>query len=205
MDITNIKWLGHASFRIEGPKVIYIDPFKINPAISADIILITHSHFDHFSPEDINKIKTADTFLIAPKDCQINWKTEKRIVLIPDEKIDIEGIKIHAVSAYNTNKKFHPKTNNWVGYIIDINEFKIYHAGDTDEIKEMENIDVDIALLPVGGTYTMDAKESASALKKIKTKAVIPMHYGSIVGTEDAAIVLKNSTNINIIIPEKSI
>lgn len=180
----NIEWLGHASFKI---KDIYIDPYQIESTEPAKIILITHSHFDHCSPQDIQKIATAETTIVAPADClsklrQFENSTLKIVGL--NSSLEINGIKIETVPAYNIDKNFHPKANEWFGFIITVDNQRIYHAGDTDLIPEMDNIQADIALLPIGGTYTMNIKEAAEAAKKVKAKIVIPMHYNTVEGTE---------------------
>jgi len=174
----NITWLGHASFMLKGERIVYIDPFRIRPMEKADIILITHGHYDHCSPEDVKRISKADTIVIGPPDCACATKH-----LSPGEKLSIGTIVVEAVPAYNLNKDFHPKFNKWVGYIITIEGKRIYHAGDTDFIPEMRNLkDIDIALLPVGGTYTMTAEEAADAANSFMPKIAVPMHYGKIVG-----------------------
>ncbi len=179
-----IHWLGHASFRFKDSKgtIIYIDPYKLkDDCKKADIVLITHDHFDHFSKEDIDKIKKSDTEIFGP--VQIKDETELKFnQLKAGEKTIFKGIEIKAVNSYNINKNFHPKESGNLGYIINIDGLTIYHAGDTDYIPEMKEIKTDIALLPIGGTYTMDIQEAIEAVKEIKPFMVIPMHYGSVVG-----------------------
>ena len=181
--IENIKWLGHAGFKIKGEKTVYIDPFKIKEIEPADIIIITHEHFDHLSQEDIDKIQTGKTVIVTTPDCLI--KVSGNIKAInPGTVLNVDGIQIEAVPAYNTNKQFHPRANGWVGVIVTVNGKRIYHAGDTDNIPEMASLkNIDVALLPVSGTYVMTAEEAADAANKIMPKVAIPMHYGSIVGT----------------------
>ena len=185
--IENIHWLGHASFRIDGEKTIYIDPWKLaKGAKKADLILITHDHYDHCSPEDVAKIAKDDTVIVTIAAAAPKLKGDVRIVK-PGDSLTVAGIPIEAVPAYNVGKQFHPKEAGHVGFIVTVGGQRIYHAGDTDVIPEMDDIQADIALLPVGGTYTMTAEEAAQATNKIKPKVAVPMHYGTIVGSiEDA-------------------
>ena len=184
--IDNIHWLGHDTFKIEGEKVIYTDPFQIRKGDAADIILITHDHRDHCSPEDVKKVQGPDTIIVATPDCGEKLSGDVR-TMKPGDRITVSGIEIEAVPAYNTNKEFHLKERGWVGYIFTINGQRIYLAGDTDHIPEMKTFDVDIALLPVSGTYVMTAEEAVTAALEIKPKIAVPMHYNSIVGTEEDA------------------
>jgi len=193
---SNLTWLSHASFKIKTEnKTIYIDPYELSEAENADIVLITHPHYDHLSISDLQKIVTLNTVILGTIDCtskfagNINSRYE---IISPGMKKIINGIEIEIVAAYNTNKRFHPKENGWVGYIINIDGVNIYHAGDTDLIPEMEHIKTDIAIIPIGGTYTMDAKEAAKAVETIKPKIAIPMHSNKIVGTKESAIEFKH-------------
>jgi len=182
--LQNISWLGHAGFKIKGEKTVYIDPFKINDNEPADIIIITHEHFDHLSPDDIKKIQTGKTLIVTTQDCYSKFSGNIKTIS-PGKSLDVDGIKIEAVPAYNANKQFHPKENGWIGVIVTINGKRIYHAGDTDNIPEMSNLkNIDVALLPVSGTYVMTAEEAADAANRIMPKVAVPMHYGSIVGTK---------------------
>ena len=183
----NIHWLGHDTFRIEGEQLIYTDPFQIKKKDKADIILITHEHRDHCSPEDVKKIQGPDTVIVAPADCVAKLKGNLKVVK-PGEKIEVKGVTIEVVPSYNTNKQFHTKDRGWVGYVFTVKGQRIYIAGDTDRIPEMKNIKTDIAILPVSGTYVMTADEAVQAALDIKPKVAIPMHYGSIVGTKEDAL-----------------
>ena len=192
--LENIEVLYHSSIRISKNKVIYIDPFKINKNYNdADIIFITHDHYDHYSEEDIDKVINENTTIIIPEELLTKLlrkgiNKNAIITVEPNEKYMVQGIKFETISAYNTNKTFHPKENGWVGYIIIINGIRYYIAGDTDITEENKQVKCDVAFVPVGGTYTMDFKEAASLINEIKPKVAIPIHYGSIVGTEQDAI-----------------
>ena len=192
--LQNIKWLGHDSFLIKKEKIIYIDPFKIKDTKDkADLILITHDHFDQFSLDDINKIKKSSTIIVGPE--ELKEKIDGNLKLLkPFQSITIENIKIDTIPAYNVNKfrapgkVFHPKEDNKLGFIITIDGKKIYHAGDTDLIPEMAQLkNIEIALLPVSGTYVMTSEEASQAVDIIKPKIAVPMHFGSIVGDKKDA------------------
>ena len=193
MNHQHIHWLGHASFRIEdGATQLYIDPWKLpanNP--KADVIFITHAHYDHFSQEDIARIKKEGTAFFAPKD--VAYQIEGTVITVaPNQLYTVGDLKIKTVHAYNIGKQFHPKQNNWVGYIITLaTEQKIYHSGDTDFTPEMRTVVTDFALLPCGGTYTMSGKEAGDAANTFKPHSVIPMHWGDIVGAKSDAEELK--------------
>ena len=202
-----IHWLGHASFMFDGSKVVYTDPWELKKfEPKADIILITHGHYDHCSAEDVAKVTKPETVLIATEDC-LNTiqklfkglprasasasRGSSKVTLKPGESTTANGVKIEAVPAYNINKQFHPKSNNWVGYIFTLDGQRIYQAGDTDAIPEMKNVKADVVLMPVGGTYTMTAQEAAEATNAINPKLAIPMHWGKIVGSANDAETFK--------------
>ena len=192
--LENIEVLYHSSIRINKEKIIYIDPFKIDKDYNdADIIFITHDHYDHYSEEDIDKVINENTTIIIPEELLTKLlrkgiNKNAIITVEPNKNYMVQGIKFETISAYNTNKTFHPKENGWVGYIIIINGIRYYIAGDTDITEENKQVKCDVAFVPVGGTYTMDFKEAASLINEIKPKIAIPIHYGSIVGTEQDAI-----------------
>jgi len=201
MKINNIelKWLGHAGFLIKNSRVIYIDPYNIKDGLEkADLILLTHSHYDHCSVADMEKIVKEGTRIIAPADCQskiTKFGVPVKIEIIePGQELDLGNVEISTLPSYNIDKHFHPKEESWVGYLIKTNGVVIYHAGDTDIIPEMQKLtgykqpDREfVALLPVGGRFTMSAEEAVEAAKTIKPSVAIPMHWGSIVGSEDDA------------------
>ena len=184
--IKKIQWLGHDCFLIKSDLIIYFDPFQIKTGPKADIIFITHPHYDHCSPEDIKKIAKEDTIIVTEKDSAKMLTGKIEIMKVGEEKT-VKGIKVKAVPAYNIGKTFHTKDKGWLGFVVEIEGVKIYHAGDTDFIPEMKDIKTDIALLPVSGTYVMTADEAVSATLTIKPQIAIPMHYGSIVGSEKDA------------------
>ena len=192
--LENIEVLYHSSIRINKEKTIYIDPYKIDRNYNdADIVFITHDHYDHYSEEDIDKVINENTTIIIPEELLTKLlrkgiNKNAIITVEPNKNYMVQGIKFETISAYNTNKTFHPKENGWVGYIIIINGIRYYIAGDTDITEENKQVKCDVAFVPVGGTYTMDFKEAASLINEIKPKIAIPIHYGSIVGTEQDAI-----------------
>lgn len=196
--INNISINCHSSIKINGEKVIYIDPYKIKEVNKdADLIFITHEHYDHYSIKDINKIKKSNTRFIVPKSMKnrliIDRISENDIISVDvKNKYSVDDIEFETIPAYNINKSFHPKSNNWVGYIININNIKYYIAGDTDITDEAINVKCDIAFIPIGGTYTMGYKEAATLTNKIKPKYTIPIHYGLIVGKYEDAIKYSN-------------
>lgn len=186
--IDNIHWLGHDSFRIDGAVTIYIDPWKLAAGSpTADLILITHNHSDHFSPDDIALIRGADTELVAPAVVASKLTGAVHRVKAGDH-LTVKGVAIQVLPAYNINKKYHPQHAGHVGYVLTVGGLRIYHAGDTDAIPEMEGLRPDIALLPVSGTYVMDAEEAVEAVKLLQPGLAIPMHYGAIVGSEADAL-----------------
>jgi L-ascorbate metabolism protein UlaG (beta-lactamase superfamily) len=189
-----IVWLGHDGFRIDAEKIIYFDPYEIAAGKKADIILISHEHFDHCSPDDVAKIQQSETVIVAEKDSAKKLSGDVRVVS-PGESLTVDGVKIEAVPAYNVNKNFHPKTKGWLGFIVEIEGVRVYHAGDTDFIPEMRDYKTDIALLPVSGTYVMTADEAVEAALAIKPRIVIPMHYGSIIGGQQDAVELEKALN----------
>jgi L-ascorbate metabolism protein UlaG (beta-lactamase superfamily) len=198
VNVDNIHWLGHATFRIEdGRTQIYIDPWKLPAgAPKADVIFITHSHFDHYSADDIAKIEQPGTTFVAPVDVAAKLKGKHVVSAAPGGAYTVGALKVGAIAAYNTNKEFHKKSENWVGYVITLSGgTRIYHTGDSDVTPEMKAVKTDVAMMPCGGTYTMTAAEVAEAANAFKPAVLIPMHWGDIVGSKsDAETVAKNFT-----------
>jgi L-ascorbate metabolism protein UlaG (beta-lactamase superfamily) len=185
--VENIEWFKHSSFRLTGEKMLYIDPRNISDPKPADAILISHPHSDHFSLDDIKKLSNENTIIISIPEVVAQIDGNKKMIL-PNEKVFLDKVVIEAVPAYNVNKAFHSKKKDWIGFIIEMNGKRYYYAGDTDSTPEMRFLkNIDIAMLPVGGTYTMTAEEAAAVANIFKPKIVIPYHWGDIVGTRDDA------------------
>lgn len=192
--LDDIEVLCHSSIKMNKEKIIYFDPFRIDKNYNdADIIFITHDHYDHYSEGDIDKVIKQDTVIVAPEEfltklLRKGYKKDHIITVDPGETDMVEGIRFETVPAYNTNKSFHPKENGWVGYIIELKGIRYYIAGDTDITEESKKVKCDVAFVPVGGIYTTDFKEAACLINIIKPKIAVPIHYGSVVGTKQDAI-----------------
>ncbi|MBU2550718.1 MAG: MBL fold metallo-hydrolase [Proteobacteria bacterium] len=184
--IDNVHWLGHASFRVQGSKVVYFDPWEVDDGPKADLILISHEHFDHCSPDDVARLSKADTVIVTEAQSAPKLSGNVKVV-VPGERIEAAGLQVQALPSYNTDKAFHPKDNGWLGFVVEMDGVKIYHAGDADFIPEMKDLAVDIALIPVSGTYVMDVDQAVAAVRAIRPKVAVPMHYGKIVGSEEDA------------------
>ncbi len=198
-----IKRIYHNSIKIKtnNNEIIYIDPYKINNTTDkADIILISHEHFDHLSEKDIDLIIKQDTKIIMPESCKGKLNKQNIIYMKPMQEKTIDNIKILAVPAYNTDKEFHPKTKEWLGFIITLENKTVYYAGDTDLIPEMNTFpQIDLAILPVSGKYVMDAEEAANATQIIQPRIAMPCHYNAIIGTEEDAIKFKNKAHCKVV------
>ena len=184
-------------------KIIYFDPYKIDSFLNdADYIFITHSHYDHFSIDDIMNIKKDTTKIVSTKDTYKEiknyFKDEDIIIVEPNKSYNILGINFSTVRAYNVNKEYHPIENDWVGYILNIDEKKYYIMGDTDVNEDNSNIECDVLFIPIGGKFTMDYKEAADYTNSINPSVVIPTHYGLIVGDVDLGEKFKELINFNI-------
>lgn len=185
-----IKVLGHASIKLSGNKIIYVDPYDISDEYhDADYIFITHDHYDHYDKESIDKVKKDSTKVIVPK-CLENKDND--LVVEPDQEYTLDEIKFDTISSYNVNKQFHPKEKEYVGYNILLDGRYYYIMGDTDRTKESDNVKTDICFVPIGGTYTMDIDEASSYINDLKPKKVIPIHYGKIVGDISLSETFKN-------------
>lgn len=188
--VDKIQWLGHASFKLNGSKTVYIDPWKLPGGLGgdADLVLVTHDHYDHCSPKDIKKALAPGGVVMAAECCRKLYPNATEYTL-PYMKHRLAGLDVYATAAYNTNKKFHPREYGHVGYIVILDGVKIYHTGDCDAFPHMRDLTCDIVLLPVSGTYVMDPGEAVDACNMLKPKIAIPMHWGDpeVVGTRQDA------------------
>ena len=200
--LDNIEVLIHSSIKFSKDIIIYFDPYKINKEYhDADIIFITHSHYDHYSPLDIKKVIKNNTIIVCPEDVKeelLKLNIKNIIEVVPNKDYEVLNIKFKTIPAYNINKNFHPKENNWLGYLINYNNVKYYIAGDTDITEENKNIICDVAFVPIGGTFTMDYKEAANLINEIQPKIAVPTHYGLIVGNKDDGIKFSKLLNNSI-------
>lgn len=203
MLVDKLHWLGHSGFRIDGSKTVYFDPYQLAGRLpKADIVCITHDHFDHCSLDDVRMISTKNTLIVTDRTVSRQLKSSvldcKEIKpLSPGDNIDISGIQISGVASYNIGKQFHSKDSNRLGFILSMDGVRFYHAGDTDLIPEMKDYRCDVALLPVSGTYVMTADEAAEAVLLIKPKVAIPMHYGTTAGSLGDAIRFQNLLSLS--------
>ena len=192
--LESIEVLCHSCIKFNKGEVIYFDPFKIEKNYNdADAIFITHDHYDHYSEEDIDKVVKKGTIIVAPEDLltkllKKGFERDNMVLVTPNQKYTVKGIEFQTIPAYNVNKQFHPKANEWVGYVLKIEGVTYYIAGDTDITEENKKVKCDIAFVPVGGTFTMDYKEAAELINEIKPKIAVPTHYGSIVGEKSDGV-----------------
>jgi L-ascorbate metabolism protein UlaG (beta-lactamase superfamily) len=209
--VQNLQWLGHAGFliRVAG-KTVYIDPYRSPGGPSADLILITHDHFDHFSPDDVERLARKGTRVIAPASVTEQIRGAA-VSIAPGESVEVDALEVTAVAAYNTNKlnsdgqPFHPREAGGVGYLLRAGGERLYHSGDTDVIPEMDQAaGVDIALLPVSGTYVMTAAEAVEAARRIEPSLAIPMHWGTVIGSRADAEEFRDRAPVQVQIPERA-
>jgi len=208
-----VSWLGHAAFLVKHAGILYyFDPYGIEPKGAADVVLISHEHFDHLSVEDLRKIVRPETEIVAPEVCRGQLKDLKTVMIKfirPGTVVEVKGGRVEAVPAYNINKfrapgvVYHPKERGGVGYILEVGGVRIYHAGDTDFIPEMRSLRVDVALVPVSGTFVMTAEEAAQAVNTFRPKIAIPMHFGAIVGDRSDAERFRELAEVEVRILEK--
>lgn len=185
--LERFTWYKQAAFRWDGEGMtIYIDPWGVSADDPpADLILITHAHGDHFEPDDIAKVTRQGTKLVAPADVA-NELTGDVTAVAPGESHEVAGVRFTTVPAYNTREEalqFHPKTNRWVGYVLELEGASYYHAGDTDHVPELDAIKTNVAFLPIGGHFTMNVEEAAGLARSIAPNIAVPMHYGFVVGS----------------------
>lgn len=199
--LRKIHWLGHDSYRIDGPPVIYIDPWKLPPGSpAADLILVSHDHFDHCSPEDVESIRGAATVVVAQSGAAAKLQAPVRVLQV-GKSIEVAGVRVEGVPAYNVDKKFHPKADGHLGFIVHLDGERLYFAGDTDLIPEMDGLVCDVALLPVSGTYTMTAEEAVRAAGVIRPRVAVPMHYGAgVAGTPDDAEAFRRGSPVPVVV-----
>jgi L-ascorbate metabolism protein UlaG (beta-lactamase superfamily) len=188
--LEGITWFRQSAMRWRGDgPVVYIDPWGVTDPAPADLILITHAHFDHFQPEEIERLRTATTKLVAPKDVAAELSGDVTAVA-PGESHEIGGFRFETVPAYNIVEErleMHPKRNGWVGYVFEYGGRTYYHGGDTDALPELESLSTQVAMVPIGGTYTMDAREAAGLVKAMGPELAVPMHFGFVVGSPSDA------------------
>ena len=200
MNTSNITVNTQSSIRITGSRNLYFDPFQIsNEAHDADLIFITHSHRDHLDPESISRVSNRNTIFVAPVSMDQELRKvvgDAELILMPvGGSMEIAGISVQSVPAYNRLKPFHPKRHGWIGYVVTMDGVRYYAAGDTDAVSDLKSVTCDVALVPIGGTYTMSAKEAAKLVNEIHPLVAIPIHYGSIVGKPADADIFRKHVN----------
>jgi L-ascorbate metabolism protein UlaG (beta-lactamase superfamily) len=187
--LENIHWLGHDSFRLDGSVTVFIDPWKLPPGQpQAGVVLVTHEHHDHLSTDDIDKIAGPDTVVVGPASVTSQVGGLETVTVTAGDRVEVHGLQVLAVPAYNLDKfhapgrPYHPREAGHVGYVVTLDGVRYYHAGDTDPVPEMADVQCEVALLPVGGKYTMTWEEAAAACDLLDAAAAVPMHYGDVVG-----------------------
>ncbi len=201
--LKNARWLGHASIVVRGSKTVYVDPWEVSASDPADVILITHDHYDHLSLPDIDRLARPDTAIVGPAMCR--EKLGKRLTAIEaGAGLTAHGVDVEAVHAYNPKKPFHPKEYGGLGFVFTVDGVRYYHSGDTDRIHEMSTVRADVAFLPVGGKYTMDAAEAAEVPTLVRARVAVPLHYAKIVGELADAQRFAKLCKVPVVILERS-
>ena len=194
--LDRITWFRQSAFRWRGDGlVLYVDPWGITDDVPADVILITHAHFDHFQPHEIERLRTASTKLVAPRDVARELSGDVTAVG-PGESHEVGGVRFQTVPAYNVAEDrldMHPKANGWVGYVLEFEGTGYYHAGDTDALPELQTLKTDVAMVPIGGTYTMDAEEAGAFVRAMSPRLAVPMHYGFVVCSPSRAVAFRKA------------
>jgi L-ascorbate metabolism protein UlaG (beta-lactamase superfamily) len=211
MLIDAVEWLGHSGFRIQADRAsIYIDPYRVTGGSAADAILITHGHYDHFSPQDVERLSGDDTIVVAPAAVAERLSGHVHSIA-PGEMVELGRIDVRAVAAYNTSKRdpsgrpFHPRDAGWVGYELRVGGERLYHSGDTDVIPEMDQVaGVDVALLAVSGVYVMTPGEAAEAARRIQPRLAVPMHWGEHIGSRADAEAFAEMAAVEVRIMDKA-
>jgi L-ascorbate metabolism protein UlaG (beta-lactamase superfamily) len=211
MLIDAVEWLGHAGFRIRaGRTSIYIDPYRVAGGPPADAILITHGHYDHFSPQDVEALARDWTSVVAPAAVAERLSGQVHAIA-PGEALELGPVDVRAVAAYNTSKRgpsgapFHPREAGWVGYELRVGAERLYHSGDTDVIPEMDEVaGVDVALLAVSGVYVMTPGEAAEAARRIHPRLAVPMHWGEHIGSRADAEAFADLSPVEVRIMDKA-
>lgn len=204
MNLENIQVNAQSSICIRGSQVLYFDPFRINNEMGdADLIFVTHEHFDHFEPASIERIRKEDSILIAPASMQkkvlqeTTFQAANCVFLEPGDTKNLNGVEIMAIPAYNNAKPFHQKHKKWLGYVVKLDEITYYVAGDTDATEANRSVQCDVALVPIGGTYTMNREQAAEYILKLNPKAVVPTHYGDVAGKPEDGEVFEGLVSAN--------
>ena len=204
--VKKIHWLGHDSICLEGSALVCFDPFRIEASRKVDLILVSHDHFDHCSPEDVEKVRGKETVIVTDATSAAQFEGDVRVVA-PYDRLTVKGVEIEVLPAYNTDKEFHPKEAGMLSFVVTLDGVRYYHAGDTDYIPEMNGLRVDVAFLPVSGTYVMTAQQAVEAARAIKPGLAVPMHYGAIVGSSEDATTFKRALEgeVEVVILEKTV
>jgi L-ascorbate metabolism protein UlaG (beta-lactamase superfamily) len=194
--LEKLTWFRQSAFRWRGEDlVVYVDPWGVTDDVPADVILITHAHHDHFQPHEIDRLRKASTRLVAPRDVARELSGDVMAVA-PGESHDVGGLKLETVPAYNIVEErldMHPRSNGWVGYVLEFEGRRYYHAGDTDALPELERLTTDVAMVPIGGTYTMDWEEAGALVRKMSPRVAVPMHYGFVVCSPSKAVAFRKA------------